>query len=257
MFQHTHGNGDRMVVGFHGWSGTHETFNALAGLLPADARLMAFDLPGFGRSEPPPRWDVEWMGRQLAEYLEHRPEFQHASHVTLVSSCAGCYPLLACAQSLTRPVDRIVLVDAFAFAPWYFRVFTNRHWGHYAYYCTFANPLGRWLTNRGLADKRADPDANLARAFEQTNHRNTLEYLRACVDLGHYSRFADLRAEIVLAYGEKTFGAVRESLAMWQESWPDATRHELKGAGHLGLQEAPEQIAELVFAHSPEPAVTA
>jgi pimeloyl-ACP methyl ester carboxylesterase len=257
MFQHTHGNGDRLVVGFHGWSGTHETFQALAAHMPGDARLMALDLPGFGRTDAPPTWDVQAMGAAIAEFIEQQPEFQQASHVTLVSSCAGCYPLLTTAQSLTRPADRIVMVDAFAFAPWYFRVFTNRHWGHYAYYCTFANPLGRWLTNRGLADKRANPDGNLARTFEQTNHRHTIEYLRACVALGHYSRFADVQAEIILAHGEKTFGAVRQSLNMWRENWPAATSHELQGAGHLGLEEAPGQVAELIFANTPEPAVTA
>jgi pimeloyl-ACP methyl ester carboxylesterase len=254
MYQRTHGNGEHLVVGFHGWSGTHETFDALAARLPGDTRLMALDLPGFGRSDAPAGWDIVSIGADIARVLET----QDAASLTLVSSCAGCYPLLTCAQVLTRQVERIVLVDAFAFAPWYFRVFTNHHWGHYAYYCTFANPLGRWLTNRGLADKRADANGDIASTFEQTDHRNTLAYLRACVDLGHYSRFADVRSEVALAYGEKTFGAVRQSLDMWQEVWPAATRHELKGAGHLGIEEATEQVASLVFkAATPEPACVA
>jgi hypothetical protein len=48
-------------------------------------------------------------------------------------------------------------------------------------------------------------------------------------------------------YGERTFGAVKKSVGMWQSIWPQARAHMLEGAGHLPILEATAQLARIVF----------
>ncbi len=51
--------GGRSIVGLHGWGGDHREFAAVAARLPAGFRLLSPDLPGYGDSPRPERWDVE------------------------------------------------------------------------------------------------------------------------------------------------------------------------------------------------------
>ena len=236
----THGSGDNLVVGLHGWTGDHTHFDALAQHLPEDTRLVAFDLPGFGKSEAPDSWAMEDVGRALAVEIDRL----QCSTLTIVTNCSGAYPALKAAPHLVRQPERLVLVDAFAYAPKYFRLFTNRSWGHHAYRTTFANPIGRRITNAALRGQKRDITAD----FKTANHEHTLAWLRSCVEIGDCRQFANVQLPTLIAYGERTFSAVRKSLPMWRDIWPHAETLQLARAGHLGLVEAAAQLSESVFA---------
>ena len=235
----SHGSGERLVVGLHGWTGDHTHFDALAQYAPVGTRLVAFDLPGFGKSKAPDSWAMEDVGRELAAEIDRL----QGRTLSIVTNCSGAYPALMSARHLARQPEKMVLVDAFAYAPKYFRVFTNRSWGHHAYHTTFANPIGRRLTNFSLRGQKRDMTAD----FKTANHAHTLAWLRSCVELGDCRQFAHLRIPTLIAHGEATFTAVRKSLPMWREIWPHAETLQLKGAGHLGLIEAAAQLSESVF----------
>lgn len=235
----SHGSGEHLVVGLHGWTGDHSQFDALAKHIPENHRLVAFDMPGFGQSKAPDSWAMEDVGRVLATEIDKLD----GSTLTIVTNCSGAYPALKAAPHLTRQPSKLVLVDAFGYAPKYFKLFTNRSWGHHAYNTTFANPIGRKLTNLGLRGQKRDMTAD----FKTANHEYTLAWLRSCVELGDCRQFADVKLPTLIAYGERTFSAVRKSLPMWNEIWPHAETVELKGAGHLGVVETPGQLAEVAF----------
>jgi hypothetical protein len=40
---------------------------------------------------------------------------------------------------------------------------------------------------------------------------------------------------------------VKRSIDLWSILWPLAERYELKGAGHLPLEETPQQLASILF----------
>lgn len=237
-----YGAGPRTFVGLHGWSGDAGTFAPLQPFLPSGVRLWAPDLPGFGAAPPPPRWDFDALTSALAAELDA----EGVGPATFVGNCAGAVVAMELALRHPERVTGLVLIDPFAYAPWYFRLLTWGWPGWFFYRATFANPVGRWLTDRALAARRA-ADTDLTAGFGRVRHDVTHRFLRLLCSVPEVQRYAPLAMPVRLLYGERTFGAVRRSVTMFQTLWPRARAHTLTGAGHLPIQEAPGALAALTF----------
>jgi pimeloyl-ACP methyl ester carboxylesterase len=146
-----------------------------------------------------------------------------------------------------------VLIDPFAFMPWYFKIFVAGDFGRAAYYSTFANPIGRWATNLSLKRRRTSR-THLTRSFGSVDHGVSQRYLRLLSAVEGVAQFGSITAPVDIAYGEKTFGAIKRSARLWQGVWPRARCTELCGAGHLPILEATEQLSEIIFAPERIPA---
>jgi pimeloyl-ACP methyl ester carboxylesterase len=236
-----YGSGPRVYFGLHGWSGDHSTFAPLAAYLPAGVALYSADLPGYGRSPEPQRWELMEITDEIARAIAGVD-----SPVTVIGNCSGAVFALLAAERLAERIERLILIDPFAYLPWYFKIFLHKRIGRYAYYSTFANPVGRWLTNLSLSKHRA-ADTNLTESFVAVRHDVAYSYLALLGKLDDIARFSRLRLPVDLLYGARTFGAVKESVALWRGVWPHARCHELAGAGHLPIQEATGQLSEIVF----------
>ena len=242
MHVERYGSGSQVYFGLHGWSGDHATFAPLAAYLPAGVALYSADLPGYGRSPAPRRWELAEITDEITRAIAAID-----SRVAVIGNCSGAVFALLAAESLKGRVERLILIDPFAYLPLYFKIFLHRRIGRYAYYSTFANPLGRWLTNLSLSRHRA-ADTNLTESFASVNHDVAYRYLALMGEIDDVFRFSDLGLPVDLIYGARTFGAIKKSIAMWSDVWPHARRHELAGAGHLPIQEATRQLSEIVFA---------
>ena len=236
------GTGPALYAAFHGWGGSHTTYAPLAAYVPSGASLLAADLPGFGRSAAlaDPTAD-----RITAAVLDALPAAE-SDGLTLVGNCSGAIFALIGAALAGPRVRRVVLVDPFAFVPWFFAVFLTQPIGRVAYYSTFANPVGRWITNASLRDKRAGT-THLTRTFSTVDHDVALQYLEVLAAIGSLDRFRDLSLPVDILYGARTFRAVRRSLSIWREVLPHATIWRLEGAGHLPIEDTPAQVASIVF----------
>jgi pimeloyl-ACP methyl ester carboxylesterase len=248
--QNNRGRGNT-YLGLHGWSGDHTTFSPLIPYLPEDATLFSVDLPGYGASPPPAEWTIEILTAELVAVVEALP----AERMTIVGNCSGAILALLAAPQIEARIERLVLIDPFAYVPWYFRVFVESWWGRYAYYTAFANPLGRWIANLSLRGHRAG-ETDLTASFREVDHGVSYRYLRLLCDIDGITSFAWLRKPIDILYGARTFGAIKESVKRWQGIWPQAHAHELAGAGQLPILEATGQLARIVFgpnarAHQP------
>lgn len=104
-----HGGRGRPVVFVHGF-GTEAAFNWQAQLPFAGrhVRVIAPDLPGFGRSERPSDNCIALQVAALAELLDHLG----LAHASLVGHSMGGWVSLAFAAAHAERVDRLVLVDA-------------------------------------------------------------------------------------------------------------------------------------------------
>src|SRR5262249_8184627 len=149
MYVECYGSGSRVYFGLHGWSGDHATFAPLTRYLPAGAALYSADLPGSGSSPAPRRWELAAITEDTAGAIAGVD-----SPVTVIGNCSGAVFALLVAERLAGRIDRLILIDPFAYLPWYFKIFLNKRIGRYAYYSTFANPVGRWLTNLSLGKHR-------------------------------------------------------------------------------------------------------
>jgi pimeloyl-ACP methyl ester carboxylesterase len=237
-----YGSGADVYVGVHGWGGSHKTFAPLMPHLPRRASFQAIDLPGYGRSPWQPVDGVIGIAAQLAAFIETASP----GPVTVVGNCSGAILGLLAYDLIPDRIDRFVLIDPFAFLPWYFKVFVNRWYGRTAYRSTFANPLGRWLTNLSLKQRR-QADTDLTRSFQAVDHEVSLRYLELLDALDGIEPFRSVSVPIEIAYGARTFAAVKRSVLMWQELWPHARVWPLDGAGHLPIEEVPAEVARIAF----------
>lgn len=242
MYVENYGKGEKAYFGLHGWGGGHKTFAPLIEHVPARARLYAADLPGYGCSPEPREWSLPSVVDEIVRTASQINE----AKLTIVGNCSGAILGLLAAERLTGRIERLVLIDPFAFMPWYFKVFVTGSLGRYAYYSTFANPVGRWLTNISLKRKRTEA-SDLTRSFSAVNHRISQRYLALLAEIENIAQFGNLRMPIDIVYGAKTFSAIKDSVALWKSIWPQARATELAGAGHLPIEEAAKQLSEIVF----------
>ncbi|HZH89746.1 MAG TPA: alpha/beta fold hydrolase [Pyrinomonadaceae bacterium] len=246
MYAKRYGTGEReFYFGLHGWSGDHATFAPLAAHVPARASLYSADLPGCGQSPAPRSLTLESVAGEIAEAV--LAAVPPPASVTLIGNCSGAILGLLAAERARARINRLVLIDPFAYWPWYFRVFVAGNFGRYAYRTTFANPLGRWLTNQSLRSRRT-ADTDLTHSFGKIDHDVAQSYLALLAGVEGVERFESLRGvPIDIVYGERTFAAVKKSVGIWQSVWPHARAGVLRGAGHLPILEATAQLARIVF----------
>jgi len=242
MHLERYGAGPEVYLGLHGWGGDHRMFAPLAARLPPSASLYSADLPGCGQSPAPKDWQVGTIVEEIIAAIETIG----ADRVILVGNCSGANLALLVARKLRARIAGLVLIDVFAFMPRYFQLFTNKNFGRYAYYSAFANPVGRWVGNQSLRGHRT-AETDLTNSFASIDHKVAYHYLQMLSTIGALEQFKDLTMPIEIAYGERTFGAVKRSVAQWLALWPHAREWELKGAGHLPIEEATEQLCQVIF----------
>ena len=250
MFIQQTGSGSQTVVGLHGWSGDHGTFDPLLGQMPKDYVFYALDLPGCGKSELPQRWEMRSLAREVAQELIRLGR----KDMTLTGSCSGAILAVFVSRELIQMgkgdlVKRLVMLDPFAFCPWYFQLFLIPVLGPLMYATAFANPLGRSITNIILRNKRT-ANTDLTDSFSEANHWVVWKYLKMLSECGRPEQFRGMDLPVDILFGEKTFSKVRESVQDWQESLPQAQVTMLRGVGHLPIHEDTKKVAELVFQRS-------
>jgi len=246
MFAERYGAGREVYFGLHGWGGDRRTFAPLAAHVPACASFHSADLPGCGQSSAPREWTVEGVTEEVAGAIQ-KLRGTDMRPLTLVGNCGGAVFALLAAQKLgAEAVGRVVMIDPFAYLPRYFRVFTSATVGRHAYNTTFANPVGRWITNQSLRGRRAGA-SDLTGSFAETDHEVSRRYLSIFDEVGGVERFRGYAGPVDIAHGERSFGAVKKSLALWREVLPQARTTALAGAGHLPVAEATAQVAAVVF----------
>jgi len=241
MHVERYGDGPRVIVGYHGWAGTHRDFAAVGRLLPSEWTLYAPDLPGYGASPPLEPLTEESLTRTLIEEL---PAVNTAPAV-VAGYCSGAILALLVAEHQPDAVGRLVLVDPFAYLPLYFRIFTLGDVGRRAYHVTFASSLGRRITDAVLS-LRKTPDTEFTASFRSVRHSVVLAYLRMFAAVGTPERFRSLAMPVDLCYGEHTFAAVRRSVGMFRHVWPHARVHSIANAGHLIMLKGAKPLARIL-----------
>lgn len=241
MHAETYGDGPRLIVGYHGWAGTHRDFAAVGRGMPSDHRLVAPDLPGHGASPCLDTLTEDTLTDALVEHLDSLG----AERLTLAGYCSGAIAALLAASRRPAIVQRIVAVDPFAYLPWYFKLFTLGDFGRRAYLATFASPMGRRITEWTLS-RRKSPDTGFMDSFRQVNHDAALAYLRLFAGLGDLDRFSSIQAPIRLCHGSRTFAAVRRSARLFRAVWPGAEVEVIEGAGHLIMVQGARRIRRLL-----------
>lgn len=250
MYFEKYGSGENVFVGFHGWSGDHRTFHPILKYLPDNITFYSADLPGIGKSPAPKEWTIQHLVIEISQGLTSLK----APSVSIIGSCSGGLLALFVAKYLLESgmntiIKRLVLIDPYAFFPWYFSVFVSPKMGKigwYAYYTTFANPIGRWMTNLSLSNHRNE-GVDLTESFSDVDHRTTYKYLQLLFEGGESEQFRQITIPVDIVYGENTFKAVFESVRQWKTILPIVTCHQLNKAGHLPIIETPKELIAVML----------
>lgn len=243
MYIDRYGDGREIFLGLHGWGNDQRIFRPLAQFVPHQAVFQSAALPGCSLSPAPAEWSVDSI---LGEILETITDLGD-SPITLVGHCGGAIFGLLAAEKAGTLIKRIVLVDPFAYLPRYFKVFVNDFIGKYAYRTTFANPVGRWITNRTLQNTSVRGSADLTASFSGINHQTAVRYLTLFAEIEKTRTALNISAEVDLIYGEKSFKAVKKSIDLLKEMLPQARVWQVSGAAHLPFEEAAAEISQIIF----------
>ncbi|MCE5228555.1 alpha/beta hydrolase [bacterium] len=241
MFVKQYGSGDRLFLCLHGWGGDHREFAPLASRLPEGACLLSVDLPGYGQSPRPAEWTMDSIVSGLRGELDRRSD----QPWTLVGFCSGAILALLIATQAPERVRRVVLIDPFAFVPWYFRIFLAGEFGRRAYHTTFQTHAGRALTDWVLK-RFQTADADFTRSFVNLDHEVTLRYLELLGTV-EIQQFRGLSMAIDIIHGKHTFRAVRRSVGIYRKLWPHSQVRILPGVGHLPMIKGARQLAAIIF----------
>ena len=248
MHVERYGNGPRVCIALHGWGGGHRDFAALAQKLPAEALLVCPDAPGYGKSPAPCRWDLGDIADDMAvAALAVAGE----GPVEVAGFCSGAVLAFMMARRRPQRISRMVMIDPFSYVPMYFRLFLAGSLGRRAYETAFVNPHGRRVVNR-ILQAIQNSSADFTAAFEKVDHDVALRYLYLFHHFGSLEPYRDLPIPIEIAQGETTFRAVRRSVAIYRELWPQARIHRLRRVGHLPLVLGARQLVRIMFPESGE-----
>ena len=235
-----HGRGPRRVLCLHGLAGSADTFLTMLPHLPADVSLLAVDLPGYGRSEPPSVWTPDGLCDALLQGLDaHGVE----GPIEVIGNCSGAIMAVLLKERAPARFGRLHLVEPFSSTPWFFAIFTLPILGALFFWSTFYTPIGRALTNLRLSGMRGE-DVDMTEGFSRCPAYVPLGYLRALRAVGDARRFAGLPAEVRLIRGARTFPAIEAGVEVWRSVWPDAEVRVLPEAGHVPFRESPGALAD-------------
>lgn len=101
------GRGDAVVI-LHGWGGRIESMAPVVSCLASRCRALAFDLPGFGESPPPP---AGWGTPDYAAFVRAVLAHTGITHAHFVGHSFGGKTSLYLAATQQGVVDKLVVVD--------------------------------------------------------------------------------------------------------------------------------------------------
>ena len=107
------GSGDPVVL-LHGWGGQAASMTPLITGLRDQYRIVAFDLPGFGGTSPPP---VAWGTPEYAAFVEKAVASLGVTRATYVGHSFGGRIGLWLAAHVPDTVQALVLIDAAGIKP--------------------------------------------------------------------------------------------------------------------------------------------
>ena len=234
-------NNKKLIVGIHGWGGTNKTFLPIEKNANDEFAMLNFDLPGYGKSEKPNVWDLENIVDSIADEINKITD----KKIDILGNCSGALISILLSKSKKLKVGNLFLIDPFSKAPWYFKIFTNKIIGSYAYSITFQNPLGRIFTNLSLKKKRKE-DTNMTSSFKNVDKETSINYLKMLVELENTSVMEGISCKPIIINGENTFKGALESVNYFSKIWPNLKIIKINNAGHLPIEETPEKIIEII-----------
>lgn len=265
-----YGGEGRTVLLVHGLSGSSVNWVSIADGLTAYGRVLAPELPGFGRTPPAGRGaTVEEQASLLAKFITR----ESGAPATVIGNSMGAISAMILAGRNPELVDRLVLIDTPAPSPSLAGLAPIWVTVMILYLVPGLNKtLLRWLHSQGTAEQRtnvgidmiATRPERISPSTRQLHSRVTAErnampwmlgvhlegYRSVIRNLFPYSRFdrtvRRVKAPTLLIHGTEDMVVPLSAAERLASLRPDWTYRPMVGVGHIPMMEAPELCLQLL-----------
>ena len=234
------GSGDPVVL-LHGWGGQAASMTPLIVALRDRYRVITFDLPGFGGSNPPP---VPWGTPEYAAFVERAVASLGISCATYIGHSFGGRIAIWLAAYAPEAVQALVLIDAAGIRP----SATFRRRMRRLFYKTAQTVLRLPI----LGTKGPALRERLAMRFGSADYRATTGVMRASmvktVNLDLTACFGAIKTPTLLLWGEKDAATPIADGRKMEQLIKGSRLIVVAGAGHFSYLDSPTFVNAVVGA---------
>ena len=216
------GSGTPLLL-LHGWGSSLETFHDMAADLARQFRVVAFDFPGHGESDPPPG---TWRVDDFMELTRSVMADLGIERAAVLGHSFGGRVAIKLAAEHPEAVERLVLVDAAGVPP---RLTVRRVTRRAA--SRFANALGRHLGRPGQAVRSA-----IVRRIASTDYLGAgplRATFVAIVNEDLRPSLSAIKCPTLLVWGDRDEDTPLADARIMEKLIPSSTLLILKNAGHF------------------------
>jgi len=171
------GSGPPLVF-FHGWIGNEDTFGPCHAAFARHYTVYRPAWPGYGKSSPLRDVSIE----SLVEIGKNFILATSDAPVTLVGNCLGGNIAMELLRRYPSLVERLVLIEMYAFIPWYLHLLLIPHLNVLLYRLLFNSIIGFRFLNSLLTTRIAGDGEGMRyieEGFHRTSARTAVDFLKA------------------------------------------------------------------------------
>lgn len=246
-----YGQGPHQFVGIPGFGATHvKSFGNMLSAIPQEVTFHGMDPPGLGQSQAPLAWEWNQITTHMIDSIETIYE-KSGEPITLVGACSGSFHAMEIAKQRPDLIKELVLLEPFGYTPWFLRTFLIPGLGYGIFHSLFGTPQGRGALSKLLSLAGVMSEYNPIASFAEVPSKTVHSYLSLYYGIERRGAqyFSDLPMKKRILHGTRTFGAVKNSLPVWQSMWPDVEIITIEDVGHQLTQDKPDEVNAHLFRH--------
>lgn len=227
------GSGDPVVM-LHGWGSCKEAFGRVITTVAEKYRVIAPDLPGFGKSSEPPKvWDVDGFADMVVRFVS---ALGLRKIILLGHSFGGRISIKLCARDdLPFEIEKLILVDSAGIMPRRSIGYKMRVGAYKAAKKFMSTSLMRKLSPDGVEKMQAKRGSS--------DYRNASPVMKGClvkaVNEDLEPLLGKISVETLLIWGTKDDATPIGDAKIMEKKIPNAGLAEINGAGHFSWLDSP------------------
>ena len=237
LYYEVHGQGQPVFL-LHGWGGNLNSLRPIFNHLTARYRVYAVDLPGFGRSSPPPpSWGTYEYAQLMAQFFS---QLKIKSAHLIGHSFGGRIAIMLCFY-FPHLIERLILVDSAGIKP-------RRS---ISYYLKVGSAKSaKWLFNQPIFGSKSEQlIGRVYKVLGSADYRqagNLRPILVRVVNEDLKPILPEVSHPSLLIWGERDTATPVSQAKTMERLLPDAKLVVLKGAGHYSYLDKFPQFCQLV-----------
>jgi len=221
------------IICIHGWLENRKCFRyqSYKNFLK-DYKVIALDLPGFGGSSEPKEFSFE----EITKLIDGFAEELKLESFDILGQCMGTDFALDYAIRYPQKVSKVILVEPMIYFPWWFKTLlipkiNKRLIKAFIDYKMLSGLMNKYRPIRGFRR-----DLHRMKNLQKVNVNSALQYVKLLRSYSRYNqeeRIRQIRTDVVIVSGGKTFRQVKKSIKTLKKIFNDVNHIEDKEKNHF------------------------